>query len=366
MFNMKFFYFINFAREKGLLLLIATFMALYLTNFPNPLGEISLPYSKEISFLPWHFILDDCLMVIFFLLIGMEIKKELISGDLASPEARIVPIIAASAGVLVPIIFYLIFSEKSEGAFITTATDIAFTLAILNAFKKKIPSDIRVFITALAIIDDLIAVAAIAIFYSKNLSLLYIIMILPLLGIFHFLYKKKFNFSLPYFLLGAILWWFLNNAGIHTTIAGVILGLYLPSNQKLEKIFSNLVGYFILPFFAFYHSQISLEGITWDFFTKDITKAVTIGLFVGKQLGISLAFFILIKKRVIKTKVSFYDFYLASILCGIGFTMSIFIANLAMTGEDLLAAKLGVLLGSFLSAFLGILLLSFKKNLPLN
>jgi NhaA family Na+:H+ antiporter len=294
----------------------------------------------------------------------MEIKKELVGGYLSSAEARLAPLVAAIAGVVAPILIYLAISHEKTGAFIPAATDIAFTLAILTAFKNKIPPDIRVFVTALAIIDDLIAVIAIALFYSKALVVEYLIALVPVLILLHLLYKKKVVNSNPYLVIFCLVWWLLHKGGIHTTIAGVILGLYLPKSPKLEEFLSNLVNYWILPLFAFYHSQIDLTGVSWDFLTNDITRAIGFGLFFGKQIGIFLAFFVLIRMKVIKTKATFYDCYLAAILCGIGFTMSIFIANLALEGDQLLAAKLGVLLGSLAAAFLGILLLSFKKNLP--
>lgn len=332
----------------------------------------SLSFNKQIFSLPCHLIVNDFLMSIFFLAVGIEIKKELVSGHLATKAQRILPVICAICGVIMPCIIYMIINDKlpenRSGWAIPTATDIAFTIAVMSVFANKIPQSIKVFVTALAVIDDLIAVVAIAIFYTANLNINFLIGILVCVIILAWMCNKKILLLKPYFLIGLIMFTFFFFSGVHSTVSGVLLGFCLPqsSGHIVLKFIQKFVTYVIMPVFAFFNGGVSLDGFISSSLLNPITLGIALGLFCGKQLGILGSFYLLIKLKIAKMpqNAAFKDVYIASILCGIGFTMSLFVASLAFQQgtEQLLLAKIGILLGSIISCGFGGILLFIKKN----
>lgn len=366
------------ALEKGLLLIIATIAAMILSNSGASSvyktivhADFELIYNNKSFLLPAHFIINDVLMSIFFLAVGIEIKKEMISGHLASRSQRVLPVLCAVFGVITPFIIYLNLNYKTPenvaGWAIPTATDIAFTIAVMSMFTKKIPQSIRVFVTALAIIDDLIAVIAIAIFYTDKLSLICIIGIIICVIALYSLNKRKIEKLAPYLSLGIIMLILFSFSGIHTTISGVILGFCLPLTlgERVVKAITPSITYFIMPVFAFFNSGVSLDGFSLKNVFNPVISGVFFGLFLGKQIGIFGSFFLLIKIKIasMPDKAKLKDAYIASILCGIGFTMSLFIAALAFEQNtaQLVEAKVGILLGSLASCVYGSVLLILKK-----
>jgi NhaA family Na+:H+ antiporter len=374
-----FLFFFRDAIDKGLLLVLGTVIAIILSNsnLANIYhaivhSDLEISYISQNITIPTHFIVNDILMSIFFLMVGIEIKKEMVSGHLTLKSQRVLPIFCGISGVIMPLIIYLAFNHKIPenvaGCAIPTATDIAFTIAIMSMFSNKIPQSIRVFITALAIIDDLIAVMAIAIFYTDTINLLCIGGILICIIVLWILNRQSVQNLKVYISIGVIMLALFYFSGIHTTVSGVILGFTIPmqSAEKLAKFMHKFVTYCIMPIFAFFNSGISLEGFELNNFVNPVISGVFLGLFIGKQIGIFGSFFVLVKSKIasMPNKATFTDAYIASILCGIGFTMSLFVASLAFPqhSPELVEAKAGILLGSILSCVYGALLLRGRNT----
>ncbi len=311
-----------------------------------------------------HFV-NDSLMVIFFLLVGLEIKKEMLEGNLATKTQRILPVVAAIAGIIGPAAIYCALNyhdpEALRGWAVPVATDIAFALGMFALLGKGLPTSLRIFLTALAIVDDLIAVVLIAVFYAGNISLYYLGFAFITLAITYYLCRIKHPRIPTYTILGILLWYFILKSGIHATVAGVLLGICIPLHTKkfspiiyLETILHPIVLYFILPIFAFINSGVTVNNLNLSTFSNTVTLGIILGLFFGKQLGICLSMYLLKKLNLTdKTKnFSNKQFYSVSVLCGIGFTMSLFVGNLAFShNHELLdSMKIGVLSGSLLSA----------------
>jgi NhaA family Na+:H+ antiporter len=372
------------AVERGMLLFSATLISILIAN--------SDFYSYYLDILSSEFILDmdgrlfesillnitvkdfinDFLMAIFFLVVGMDIKREIVEGHLATWSQRILPIIGAAGGVLVPIFIYTIYNYDSparlSGWAIPSATDIAFTLGAMTIFKHKIPLSIRVFVTALAIIDDLIAVLVVALCYTSNIShesIIYSLLCGLLLLFFNRIRVKGLG---AYLFIGLLLWHFLLHSGIHATIAGIIVSFAIPmeingdsrSFKSLERLLQPFTSYVVLPLFALANSAFSFKDSGAINMTDSVTLGITFGLFLGKQLGIFSASWLSIKLKIAKLPSGgdFKTFYIASVFCGIGFTMSLFLSLLSFPeNKDLLAqAKLGVFCGSLLSFLFGMLM----------
>lgn len=370
-----FFIFFRDAVNKGFLLIAATLFGLILSNshfssvYHNILhAEFKISHESLNIGIPMHFFVNDFMMSIFFFIVGIEIKREMISGHLANKSQRILPVICGIFGVITPMIFYtyinLNLQNNLNGWAIPTATDIAFTVAVMSVFSNKIPQSIRVFVTALAIIDDLIAVIAIALFYTEALHFEFLIGILICIALLCLLNLKSIQNTSPYILIGIGMFLCFYFSGIHATVSGVVLGFCIPQSvsEKFEHYLQKFVTYLIMPTFAFFNSGIELsDGID---FLHPITLGIFIGLFLGKQIGIFGSFFLLIKLRVaaMPANANFYHAYVAAILCGIGFTMSLFVASLAFEHDssELLASKLGIVLGSLASCVFGATLLRFS------
>jgi len=368
------------AIDKGMLLVIATSLALFMSNSYLSDQYYSIIYSSfnltvfsKIFSLPLHLVVNDFLMSIFFLAVGIEIKKELIDGHLSKGSQRILPVFCAIFGIITPCVIYIYinnrFPENMIGWAIPTATDIAFTIAVMSMFSSKIPQSIKVFITALAIIDDLIAIIAIAIFYTAALNIGYIFGILLCIILLCWINSRGIIILKPYIILGIAMFSIFLFSGVHSTVSGVVLGFCLPltSGAKVLRSINKFVLYFIMPIFAFFNSGLSLDGFTIESLHNPVTVGIFLGLFIGKQFGIFGSFYILIKSKIasIPEQSTFKDVYIAAVLCGIGFTMSIFIASLAFANgsDQLLFAKVGILLGSFISALFGIVLLIGREKI---
>ncbi len=366
------------ASQKGVLLIIACFSALIFANSSLEFFYTDLIHTKLFSTnITLEKIVVDGMMVLFFLLVGLEVKRELSEGNLSSKASRMLPIIAAIGGVVGPIFIYLLMNYSDDDAIygwaVPAATDIAFALAVFGIFAKGLPISLRVFLTALAVIDDIIAVLMIAVFYTSEISYLYLLLAVIVMIMLFFCSKYLHNDkSYLYGILGLALWFCVLNSGIHATIAGVLLGFLIPNKKdghsllkKWERYLHPWVMFLILPLFAFVSSGVSMKYELS--LSHTVTLGIILGLFIGKPLGILSAislcrfFNVLPKKHDDFTPQQFFS---VSILCGIGFTMSLFIGKLAFINRpDLLdEMKVGVLAGSLLSAIVGgIIIKAIKK-----
>ena len=375
--------FFHSSQSSGILLIFCVILSLFIANSPfgisfqnildTKIGSENLHLQYPISV--W---INDGLMAIFFLLVGLEIKRELLEGELSNFKSASLPIIAAIGGMLIPAIIFtsLNFStEFSKGWAIPMATDIAFSLAIISLFGKKLPASLKIFLAALAIADDLGAILVIAIFYTGEIHwnyLLFSLLILVLLFIFNFLKIKKIIF---YLVPGFFLWFCMHHSGIHATIAGVLLAFTIPTNiskteiSSLEKLESKLhfpVNFLIMPIFALANTNIFINSGISSALTSTLGLGIIFGLFFGKVLGINLFSFLSIKLKISKLpeNSNWQQMIGVGFLAGIGFTMSIFIALLSFNQfpEIQDEAKLSILVASVLSGIIGFLLLKFSTK----
>ncbi len=378
--------FFKLEAASGIVLLFAAIIALVISN-----SELSILYFStlerylfiginnfglKLSVLHW---INDALMAIFFFFVTLEIKREFLQGELSNIKQALLPIIAAVGGMLVPALIYVFINlgdgETLRGWAIPSATDIAFSLGVLSLLGKRVPLSLKVFLTALAIIDDLGAIVIIALFYSGDLSIKYLS--LMLLAFVILLIINKFNIKkfLPYLIVGIFLWDFTHNSGIHATIAGVLLAMTIPHRKKdkdfsllikVEHAISPYVAFGIMPIFAFANAGVSLEGLSFSSLLDKVPLGIVLGLFVGKQLGVFVFSYISIKLKIAQmpSNTSWYNFYGVGVLTGIGFTMSLFVGNLAFV-ENLQymdGVKIGVLTGSLLSTLFGYFLILLTPN----
>ncbi|WP_150465790.1 Na+/H+ antiporter NhaA [Francisella sp. SYW-2] len=369
----------------GLTLFAAAFVAILINNSPLSiyygmletinvkLGIENLVIDKNLM----HWI-NDGLMAIYFLYIGLEIKREIISGALSKPSNIIIPAIAALAGLAVPSLIYLSINYDANitGWAIPSATDIAFTLGILALLGSRIPAKLKLLVITIAIFDDIAAIVIIAIFYTKSLSLLSLSLgTLFILAMIICNRVFKVNRSSVYVVLGFFAWFCTIKSGVHATLAGFTTALCIPfiENDKdspanfMEESLHPWVIYFILPIFAFANAGINFSGMSVSIIFEPITLGIILGLFVGKQLGIFSILAISKKLKLFKLGESFSSsqIYGISLLCGIGFTMSLFIGTLAFDDNHTLnAIKVGVILGSLLSGVCGYIVLRFIARKP--
>ncbi|EGQ8216785.1 Na+/H+ antiporter NhaA [Vibrio parahaemolyticus] len=361
----------------GILLVIAAAIAMTIAN--SPLGETyqSLLHTYVFGMSVSHWI-NDGLMAVFFLLIGLEVKRELLEGALKSKETAIFPAIAAVGGMLAPALIYVAFNandpEAISGWAIPAATDIAFALGIMALLGKRVPVSLKVFLLALAIIDDLGVVVIIALFYTGDLSSMALLVGFVMTGVLFMLNAKEVTKLTPYMIVGAILWFAVLKSGVHATLAGVVIGFAIPLNGKqgehsplkhMEHALHPYVAFGILPLFAFANAGISLEGVSMSGLTSMLPLGIALGLLIGKPLGIFSFSWAAVKLGVAKLPegINFKHIFAVSVLCGIGFTMSIFISSLAfgnVSPEFDTYARLGILMGSTTAALLGYALLHFS------
>ena len=381
-------WFFKLEAASGLVLLFAAIAALIVSNTDLSKYYFSIlesyftlgfgKFSIKLSILHW---INDALMAIFFFLVSLEIKREFIQGELSNPKQASLPIIGAVGGMVVPAFIYVVInfgnSETLRGWAIPSATDIAFSLGVLSLLGKRVPVSLKVFLTALAIIDDLGAIIIIAFFYSGNVEFIYLLLMFVCLVLLLFLNKFNIRNFVPYLIIGLFLWEFTHQSGIHATIAGVILALTIPHKNdkkkekslliKLEHLISPYVLFGIMPVFAFANAGVSLNGVTVNSLMNPVPLGILCGLFFGKQLGVFVFAYASIKLKIadMPNNSNWGTFYGVGVLTGIGFTMSLFVGNLAFveTTQYLSGVKIGVLLGSLLSTLFGyfLILLCSKK-----
>ena len=380
-------WFFQLEAASGLVLLIAAIIALVISN--SSLSNLYFDTLNQYLFigindfglkLSVHHWINDLLMAIFFFFVTLEIKREFIQGELSNLKKALLPIIGAVGGMVVPALVYVFInlgnSETLNGWAIPSATDIAFSLGILSLLGSRVPISLKIFLTALAIIDDLGAILIIAFFYSGDLSISYLSLILISYILLLTLNKFGVKKFIPYLIIGAFMWFFTYKSGIHATIAGVLLASTIPHRIKekdfsllikLEHAISPYVAFMIMPTFAFANAGVSLEGLSLTSLLEPVPLGILLGLFVGKQVGVMVVSFIAVKFGVAQMpdKSSWLSLYGVSILTGVGFTMSLFVGNLAFAEniQYIDGVKIGVLAGSLLSTVFGyfILLYASKK-----
>ncbi|MGC5903653.1 Na+/H+ antiporter NhaA [Providencia stuartii] len=378
--------FLRLEAAGGLLLIIAAIVALIMANSPaQGLYQqfLDIPISVKISSLeldkPLILWINDFLMAIFFLVVGLEVKRELLEGSLAGKDKAIFPAVAALGGMLAPALIYLLFNGADDitrqGWAIPAATDIAFALGVMALLGKRVPTELKVFLLALAIIDDLGVIVIIAFFYTSSLSLVALGLAALCVALLVIMNWRRVENTAAYLVIGLILWVCILKSGVHATLAGVIVGFLIPlhgtnntkPSEELEHVLHPWVAYMILPIFAFANSGVQLNGVTFDGLMSTLPLGVAAGLLFGKPLGIFLFSWGSVKLGFAKLpeSINLRQVFAVSVLCGIGFTMSIFITGLAFDGLDdsySTYSRLGILLGSTLAAFLGYFLL--KVVLP--
>ena len=381
-------WFFKLEAASGILLLISAIAALIISN-----SELSVYYFEtlnkylfiginnfglKLSVLHW---INDALMAIFFFFVTLEIKREFLQGELSSIKQAMLPIIGAVGGMLIPALIYIYINignpNTLNGWAIPSATDIAFSIGILSLLGSRVPISLKVFLTALAIIDDLGAIVIIAFFYTGDLNIQYLLLMLVTFILLLVLNKFSIKKFTPYLILGLFLWFFTHESGVHATIAGVLLASVIPHRKKdhdfsllikIEHAISPYVAYMIMPLFAFANAGVSLEGLTLSSLMLPVPLGILLGLFVGKQLGVFVFSYASIKfgLATLPSNSNWVSFYAVGVLTGIGFTMSLFVGNLAFVNnmEYMDGVKIGVLSGSLLSTVVGFVLLylSSKKK----
>ena len=374
-------WFFKLEAASGLLLLIAAVIALIIsnTNLSNYYFDIlsthisigTKNFGLDLSIQHW---INDVLMAVFFFVVTLEIKREFIQGELSKPKQALLPIIGAVGGMAIPALIYVVINLETEytlrGWAIPSATDIAFSIGVLSLLGSRIPISLKVFLTALAIIDDLGAIIIIALFYSDELQYTYLLLMLASFAGLLLLNKVGVKKFAPYFLIGLFLWFFTHGSGIHSTISGVLLATTIPHRShekdyslllKLEYILSPYVAFAIMPLFALANAGVILKDVSINTLLAPVPLGIICGLFFGKQIGVFLFAFLSVKFKLAEmpSNSNWIKFYGIGILTGIGFTMSLFIGNLAFLDypNDLDGVKIGVLAGSLLSALVGYFLL---------
>ena len=382
-----FIWFFKLEAASGLLLLFSAIIALYLSNSTFSETYFSIlkiyffigidQFGLKLTVLHW---VNDVLMVIFFFLVTLEIKREFIQGELSNRKQALLPFIGAIGGMLVPALIYIFIninsSETLNGWAIPTATDIAFSLGVLSLLGKRVPLSLKVFLTALAIIDDLGAIVIIAFFYSSKLNLIYLILIFLTFILLIVLNKFGIKKFIPYLFFGLFLWFFTHESGIHSTISGVLLALTIPHRKeqndyslllKVEHLIAPYVAFMIMPLFALANAGVSLEGLKFNSLFSVVPLGILLGLFLGKQIGVFLFSYISIKIKIAEmpNNANWLNLYGVGILTGIGFTMSLFVGNLAFVEnvKYMDGVKIGVLTGSLLSTLMGYFLLLINRKL---
>ena len=382
-------WFFKLEAASGLVLLIGAAVALLLSNsylneyYFNTLNTHILigtqNFGLDLSILHW---INDVLMCFFFFIVTLEIKREFIHGELSRPKQASLPIIGAIGGMAVPAIIYVIINFETgntlRGWAIPSATDIAFSIGVLSLLGSRVPISLKVFLMALAIIDDLGAIIIIAFFYSTELQYMHLLLMLGSFLALLILNKFGVKKFMPYLLVGLFLWYFTHESGIHSAISGVLLALTIPHRDhekdfslllKLEHVLSPYVAFGIMPLFALANAGVSLEGISINSLMNPVPLGILCGLFIGKQIGVFLFSYLSIKLKFAEmpSNSNWIKLYGVGILTGIGFTMSLFVGNLAFVENNqyMDGVKIGVLSGSLLSTLVGyflLLLVTTKKR----
>jgi NhaA family Na+:H+ antiporter len=358
--------FISSEAAGGIILMGSAAAAIVVANSPAAGVYFGVLHHEVAGLDVLHWV-NDALMAFFFLLVGLEIKRELLVGELASWPARALPGLAALGGMIVPALIFVACNwsspETMRGWAIPAATDIAFSLGVLALLGSRVPASLKIFLTALAILDDLGAVVIIAVFYTADLSLPMLGLALVALLVLLVLNRLGVTRLWPYLAIGALLWVFVFRSGVHATIAGVLLAATIPIGRNgvrspletLEHALNGFVAYVVLPIFGFANAGVALAGVGLAAFGDPVTLGAALGLFAGKQIGVfgGARFAIAARLAVRPVGASWRQLYGVAVLCGIGFTMSLFIGLLAFPPGHEDATKIGVLTGSIASALVG-------------
>ena len=380
--------FLKLESAAGLLLVAAAALALICSNSPlRHAYDDLLKIPVEMRFgsfavaKPLLLWINDGLMAIFFLLVGLEVKREVIEGELSTPAQIVLPVAAGVGGMVVPALIYFIFNRGNGAALngwaIPTATDIAFALGVLSLLGKRVPMSLKIFLTAVAIADDLGAIVIIALFYTAELSLPMLFLAAVAIAVLIALNMQKVTRIAPYVIVGVILWVFVLKSGVHATLAGVAIAFAVPLKatdgqghaplHQLEHGLHPWVAFGVLPIFAFANAGVSVAGVTLTALAEPLPLGIAAGLFVGKLVGVGGASVMLIRLGLAKLPegASWLQLIGVAALCGVGFTMSLFIGSLAFDGPEYFTPlRLGVIAGSMLSGVTGYLLLRFASAPP--
>lgn len=374
----------------GIILIFAAVLALIFANTPLQIYYalfLDTPVEIRIGTFeiakPLLLWINDGLMAVFFFLIGLELKRELIEGELSDKRNIILPGIGAIGGMAVPALIYIYFNFNDSAAMsgwaIPAATDIAFALGILSLLGSRVPVSVKVFLTSLAIFDDVGAIIIIAIFYTAKISLTSLIVVAFCIPLLAWLNKRNPGSTSIFIVVGVVMWVALLKSGVHATLSGVILAMFIPMKSKTNKHYSPLksmehdlhsvVAFFVLPIFAFANAGINLSGVGTEQILHNVPLGIALGLFLGKQIGVFGFCWLAIKLKLtsLPNSMSWGTLYGTAALCGIGFTMSLFIGSLAFeeSGINLMFdERLGILLGSFISGIVGYFIL--RMSLPPN
>jgi NhaA family Na+:H+ antiporter len=375
--------FLKLKSASGILLIVSALLAMVFANTALSVWyELLLSTRVEVRvgaleiakpLLLW---INDGLMAIFFFLVGLELKRELLEGELSEPSNIILPGIGAIGGMLFPALIYYYFNQGDsvalQGWAIPAATDIAFALGVLTLLGSRVPVAIKIFLTSLAIFDDIGAIIIIAIFYTSKISFLALVVVALCMPFLFVLNRRNVIDKTPYIIIGIIMWVATLKSGVHATLAGVVLAMFIPMRSKLDESISpvkslehelhSVVMFFILPVFAFANAGISFAGVGVEQLFHDVPVGIALGLFVGKQFGIFFICALFVKLGLAKLPdgMSWAGLYGTAALCGIGFTMSLFVGSLAFeeTGVDMFFdERLGIIFGSLASGIVGYLVL---------
>jgi NhaA family Na+:H+ antiporter len=378
--------FFKLESASGIILMGTAVLALIAVNSPlQPYYDLLLdtPVIVQIGDLevnkPFLLWVNDGFMAVFFFLVGLELKREFIEGELSDRRNIILPGVGAIGGMAVPALVYIYFNSGDKAAMagwaIPAATDIAFALGILSLLGSRVPTSLKVFLTSLAIFDDIGAVIIIAIFYTSNISQRALVVVAICIVVLFFVNRRNTASKSVYITLGIIMWIATLKSGVHATLAGVVLAMFIPMQSKhspessplkdIEHDLHTIVAFFILPIFAFVNAGINLTGVGLEEVLHSVPLGIALGLFVGKQLGVFGLCWIVIQLGMtsLPKGVSWASLYGTAALCGIGFTMSLFIGSLAFeeTGVNLLFdERLGIIIGSVISGIAGYLILRFS------
>jgi len=382
--------FLRLESAGGIVLIFAALLAIILAN--SPLQSyyallINTPVEVKVGALeiakPLLLWINDGLMVVFFFMIGLELKREFIEGELSDKKNIILPGIAALGGMVVPALIYIYFNFDDDTALkgwaIPTATDIAFALGVLSLLGSKVPTSLKVFLTSLAIFDDVGAIIIIAIFYTSNISTTSLAIVLICLPILFLINKRNPSSTSVYIMVGVVMWVAMLKSGVHATLVGIILAMFIPMRSKTDPNYSplkrmehdlhSLVAFFILPVFAFANAGVNFAGVGTEQLLHGVPLGIALGLLIGKQIGVFGFCWLAIKLKLtqLPSGMSWMSLYGTAALCGIGFTMSLFIGSLAFEETNinlLFDDRLGILIGSLASGIIGYLVL--RKSLSAN
>jgi NhaA family Na+:H+ antiporter len=376
------FQFLQDSRAVGIVLIACTLISLFIANSPwqdtytsffntlfDPAGGHHYDYQGLHLPNSWLLWINDGFMALFFFLVGMEIKRELTTGELASFKKSLLPILAAIGGMLAPAMIYSIFNGGTPYAIgwgIPMATDIAFSLGIISLLGKRVPLSLKIFLTALAIIDDLGAILAIAIFYTDALHMLYLYIGAGIFALLLVMNYFKVQHIIFYLIPGLVLWYCIFNSGIHATIAGVLLAFCIPLNKihNLEHTLHDPVNFIIMPIFALANTAIAFPPDLFQAFSHSVSFGIIAGLVLGKPLGIFLFCLIAVKLKLasLPANTNWKQLWGVGMIAGVGFTMSIFIATLAFKAVDIqVISVMSVILASLLSGLAGFIFLKAVK-----